>query len=352
MSDIYKQLATFLDHLPAGYPSTESGVELRILERLFTPQEAEVAMTLTMIPEPDDAIAVRTGRDAAALNPILESMAAKGLIFRISKRGRNLYSAAQFVVGIWEYHLNSLDEGLVRDVNEYMPTLLKKGWLETKTKQMRIVPVSKSVSAGMAVTPYEAAEEIIGAQSKIVVSPCICRKEQKLIGKGCDKPMEACLSFGAAAYYYEKNGLGRAIDKAEALEILKAGVEAGLVLQPGNQQKPTNICMCCGCCCGILKNLKTLDKPARAVHTNYYARVDEETCIACGACAERCQMDAINVDDLARIDQERCIGCGLCITDCPSEAIQLLQKAPEDHYVPPKNMVETYMKIAQERGLI
>jgi Na+-translocating ferredoxin:NAD+ oxidoreductase subunit B len=214
------------------------------------------------------------------------------------------------------------------------------------------VPVSKSVSAGMAVTPYEAAEEIVNTQSKIVVSPCICRKEQKLIGKGCDKPMEACLSFGAAAYYYEKNGLGRTIDKAEALDILKAGVEAGLVLQPGNQQKPSNICMCCGCCCGILKNLKTMDKPAQAVHTNYYARVDEDACIACEACAERCQMDAIRIADVARIDLDRCIGCGLCVTDCPTEAIQLMQKAPEDHYVPPKNMVETYMKIAQERGLI
>jgi Na+-translocating ferredoxin:NAD+ oxidoreductase subunit B len=352
MSDIYQQLATFLDHLPAGYPSTESGVELRILKRLFTPQEAEVAMTLTLIPEPDDAIAKRTGWDETELRSILESMAGKGLIFRISKRRQNLYSAAQFVIGIWEYHLNSLDEGLVRDVNEYMPTLLKKGWLETQTKQLRVVPVSKSVSAGMAVTSYEAAEAIINAQSKIVVSPCICRKEQKLIGKGCDKPMEACISFGAAAYYYEKNGLGRSVDTAEALEILKTGIEAGLVLQPGNQQKPTNICMCCGCCCGILKNLKTLDKPARAVHTNYYVQVDEDACIACEACAERCQMEAIRVDEAARINLDRCIGCGLCVTDCPTDAIQLVQKAPEDHYVPPKNMVETYMKIAQERGLI
>lgn len=352
MSDIYKQLATFLDHLPAGYPSTESGVELRILKRLFTPQEAEVAITLTMIPEPEDAIAKRTGQDEAELTSILESMASKGLIFRIARRTRNLYSAAQFVIGIWEYHLNSLDEGLVRDVNEYMPTLLKKGWLETQTKQLRVVPVSKSVSAEMAVTPYEAAEEIIGAQSKIVVSPCICRKEQKLIGKGCDKPLETCLCFGAAAYYYEKNGLGRSIDKTEALSILKAGVEAGLVLQPGNQQKPTNICMCCGCCCGILKNLKTLDKPAQTVHTNYFAQVDEEACIACEACAERCQMDAIRVDDAARIDLDRCIGCGLCVTDCLTEAIQMVKKAPEEQYEPPKNMVETYMKIAQERGLI
>ena len=177
------------------------------------------------------------------------------------------------MVGIWEYHLNDLDEDLIRDVNEYMPDLMNKGWLKTKTKQLRVVPVAKSVSAEMAVTPFEAAEEIILKQSKIVVSDCICRKEQKMIGKGCDKPKEVCLAFGAGAYYYEKNGLGREIDKAEALAILKKGVEAGLVLQPGNQQKAMNICMCCGCCCGVLKNLKKMDKPARLVHTNYYAEV-------------------------------------------------------------------------------
>lgn len=352
MTDVYQQLATFLDNLPAGYPSTESGVELRILKRLFTPEEAEIAMTLTLMPESATDIAVRTGVDEAALATRLEAMAGKGLIFRITKKGRTLYSAAQFVVGIWEYHLNSLDEGLVRDVNEYMPVLLKKGWLETTTKQLRVVPVSASISANMAIMPYEAAEAIIEAQSKIVISPCICRREQKLVAKGCDKPMEACFSFGSAAYYYEQNGLGHEIDKTEALERLRSGIEAGLVLQPGNQQKPANICMCCGCCCGILKNLRSLDKPAQVVHTNYYATVDEASCTACEACVERCQMDAISVEDTARVDRDRCIGCGLCVTDCPTEAIRLIQKGSDECYTPPRNVFETYMNIARERGLM
>jgi electron transport complex protein RnfB len=233
-----------------------------------------------------------------------------------------------------------------------MPTLMKKSWLKTKTKQMRVVPVAKSVSAEMAVMPFEAAEAIINKQSKIVVGPCICRKEQKMIGKGCDKPMEVCLSFGAGAYYYEQNGLGREIDKAEALELVRKGVEAGLVLQPGNQQKSMNICMCCGCCCGVLKNMKKLDKPARVVHTNYFAEVDAEACIGCEACVERCQMDAITVDEIARVNLDRCIGCGLCVTDCPTDAMLLKQKDEKDHYIPPKNVFETYMNIAQERGLM
>jgi len=352
MTDVYEKLAKHLDNLPAGYPSTDSGVEMRILKRLFSPEEAQIATALTMMPEPVAGIAARVSSDGAQLGDALEAMAKKGLIFRISKRDNTLYSAAQFVVGIWEYHLNDLDEDLIRDVNEYMPTLMKKSWLSTKTKQLRVVPVAKSVSAEMAIMPFEAAEEIINKQSKIVASPCICRKEQKMIGKGCDKPMEVCLAFGAGAYYYEKNGLGREIDKKEALELVKKGVDAGLVLQPGNQQKSMNICMCCGCCCGILKNLKTMDKPAQLVHTNYYAQVDEEACIACEACVDRCQMDAITVDESAQVNLDRCIGCGLCVTDCPTDAMLLKQKAEDSHYVPPRNVFETYMNIAQERGLM
>jgi len=352
MTDLYEKLAQHLDNLPAGFPRTESGVEMRILKRLFSPEEAETATLLTMMPEPVAGIALRTGMDESILADRLADMAKKGLVFRVARGELLLYSAAQFVVGIWEYHLNDLDEELIRDVNEYMPDLMNKSWLKTKTKQLRVVPVAKSVSAEMAVTPFEAAEEIILKQSKIVVSDCICRKEQKMIGKGCDKPKEVCLAFGAGAYYYEKNGLGREIDKAEALAILKKGVEAGLVLQPGNQQKAMNICMCCGCCCGVLKNLKKQDKPARLVHTNYYAEVDEDACIACEACVERCQMDAITVDEVARVEPDRCIGCGLCVTDCPTEAMVLKQKAEADQYIPPKNVFETYMNIAQERGLM
>jgi Na+-translocating ferredoxin:NAD+ oxidoreductase subunit B len=352
MTDLYEKLARHLDNLPAGFPRTESGVEMRILKRLFSPEEAETATLLTMMPEPLAGIAQRTGMDETVLADRLAEMAKKGLVFRVARGELLLYSAAQFVVGIWEYHLNDLDEDLIRDVNEYMPDLMDKSWLKTKTKQLRVVPVAKSVSAETAVMPFEAAEEIINKQSKIVVSDCICRKEQKMIGKGCDKPMETCLAFGAGAYYYEQNGLGREIDKAEALAIVKKGVEAGLVLQPGNQQKAMNICMCCGCCCGVLKNLKKLDKPALVVHTNYYAEVDEDACIGCEACVDRCQMDAIAVNEVAHVEPDRCIGCGLCVTDCPTEAMVLKQKAAEERYTPPQNVFETYMNIAQERGLM
>ena len=352
MTDVYQRLAQHLDRLPAGYPATESGVELRILQRLFSEEEAEIAIGLTMMPEPASGIAARLGKDAALLADSLEDMSRKGLIYRSSKGGQQHYMAAQFVIGIWEYHLNDLDEGLIRDVNEYLPVLMKENWTQQETKQLRVVPVAHSVSAEIRTMPYEVAEEIIRSQSKIVVAPCICRREHEMVGKGCDKPMEVCLTFGGGAYYYEENGLGRTITQEEALETLRIGMDAGLVLQPGNAKKPTNICMCCGCCCQVLKNLKTLDSPAKVVHTNFYAEVIADNCIACENCVERCQMDAITMDDIARIDLERCIGCGLCVAACPNEAMAMRQKMADEQYEPPANVVETYLNMAKERGLI
>jgi len=259
--------------------------------------------------------------------------------------------AAQFAVGIWEYHVNDLDEQLISDFNEYVPHLALT-WSKNKTKQLRVIPVSKSVSADMNIMPYEAAEQIIAQQSNIAVAPCICRKEHQMAGKGCDNPQEVCLVFGSGAFFYTENGLGRSISKQEALDILKTGMEAGLVLQPGNAQKTTNICMCCGCCCQILKNIKSLPKPAEGVNSSYRAEVRSEACIGCGNCVERCHMDAIAIEeDIARIDADRCIGCGVCIAFCDQEALTLVAKAGET-YVPPKTAFETYFNIARERGLI
>ena len=352
MSDVYQQLAEHLNRLPAGYPATDSGVELRILKRLFSAREAEVATGLTMMLESPEVIADRLKADKGEISELLDQMSRKGLIFRTTKKGETKYMASQFVVGIWEYHVNDLDEELIRDFNEYVPYLVNRQFTQQKTQQLRVIPVSRSIQAEMEIMPYDLAEEIIKQQSKLVVAPCICRREHKMAGKGCNYPMEACLIFGSGAYYYEENGLGRAIDQREALDILNRGLDAGLVLQPGNAQKPSNICMCCGCCCQILKNLKQMDKPAAIVSSNYYAQVDQDACNACGVCEERCHMDAITLEETARVVRDRCIGCGLCIPTCDYDAMRLVGKEPDGKTTPPANTFRTYLKIAKERGLM
>lgn len=350
MSDIYNKLAVHLDNLPGGYPSTESGVELKILRRLFTEEEADIALRLILKPESVATIGERTELPVERLSVMLEEMAQKGLIFRSYKDDMVMYSAAMFVVGIWEYHLNDLDKELVNDVNEYLPHLMKEVWTKTDTKHMRVVPVSTSIVQDVEIASYEDAEELIRAQSKITVQPCICRKEHEVIGEPCKYPLEACFAFGAAAYYYEENKLGRSVAVEEALEILETGRKAGLVIQPGNAQKSANICMCCGCCCQILKNMKKLEKPAEELHSNYYAVVIEEDCVVCGTCEEVCHMDAITMDETAIVNLDRCIGCGVCVPDCATDAMQLVAKESSGKYIPPRFTYQAYLKMAKERG--
>lgn len=350
MSDIYKKLADHLNKTPGGFPATESGVELRILKQLFTQEEAEVASSLIMIPETLEDIARRIGKDPNVLAPLLKEMTQKGLIMHSSKDGVDLYMSAQFVVGIWEYQVNRLTEELIRDFNEYVPFLMKEQE-KYKTKQLRVVPVSQSISADMKVMDYEKAEEIIRSQSKILIAPCICRIEHKMVGEGCDRLVDGCFVFGGGAYYYEERGIGRTIDTDEAIEILHKGIEQGLVIQPGNSLKVMNMCMCCDCCCQILCNIKKTDKPSTAVNSNYCAAVDEDECTACSICEEKCPMDAITMDEVAEVDKDRCIGCGLCVASCDFESI-FLQEKEEERWVPPETIVDTYMNIAKEKGLL
>ncbi len=350
--DVYERLATHLDNLPGGFPRTESGVEVRILKRLFTEEEAIIACYLRMMPEPVERIARRAGLPPEELAEKLYQMSRKGLIYRADTPEGKRYMAIQYVVGIWEYHVNDLDVELIRDMNEYIPHLLERS-VKLKTHQLRTVPIGASLEGQGAVMPYEEARKLIEEQNKIVVAPCICRKEHAMIGEGCGKLAEACLVFSSAAHFYESNGLGRSISHEEAMKILNTAEEQGLVLQPTNAQKIHSMCLCCGDCCQILKSLKRLPRPATFVHANYYVRIRKEDCLGCETCVERCQMEAIRMrDDVAEVNLDRCIGCGLCVTACTGKAIDLVRKEETDCYTPPTNVVETYMRIAQERGLM
>ncbi len=114
--EIYKKLARQLDRLPAGYPSTESGVELRILRQLFTEEDAELALHLTLIPEEARVIAYKAGIPKEEASSRLEEMDEKGLIFgKLSESGSIQYRIQQFIVGFWEGQVNKLSRELIMD---------------------------------------------------------------------------------------------------------------------------------------------------------------------------------------------------------------------------------------------
>jgi NAD-dependent dihydropyrimidine dehydrogenase PreA subunit len=350
-TDIYDELAQHLDNLPAGYPRTESGVEIRILRRLFTPEDAELALHLTLLPEPARVIARRAKIPVEEAARRLEEMERKGLIYVFHQEGKEPeYMATHWAIGIYEFQVNRLDPEFVHDIEEFGPAWFDQtAW--DRAPQLRIIPVSESISAYAEVMPYEQAEALVRAQDRIVVAPCICRKEKQIAGEGCDRPQETCLIMGSAATYYVHNGLGRTINQEEALAILTQAEEEALVLQPGNAKDALNICTCCGCCCGVLTKIKRHPRPASIVASAFVAALDAETCAGCGTCEPRCQMEAIYLDNgKAALDLDRCIGCGLCVTTCPTDSLSLLRKPEAEQPFVPKDLVDTNIKLGQARG--
>ncbi len=346
--DVYEALAAHLDSLPAGFARTESGVEMRILQRLFTPQEAQLAVHLTLIPEEARVIARRARIPLSDAVSRLDEMDRKGLIMRMEQDSEPpRYIALQYVLGFWEGQVNRLTPELVEDALEYEPAYIRPDhW--RKAPQMRTIPVQKSIEVRNDVMAYEIAEELVRSYTSFAVANCICRQAMRMVGKGCDKPEESCLVFGPVADYLVDRDRARSIDFKETLEILQRADEAGLVLQPDNAKAPLFICTCCGCCCGILRALKRAPQPGRIVSSPFSVHLDARNCTGCGLCTKRCQMEAISVcEKKAVLDADRCIGCGLCVGTCPSKSLSLVRKPPSAQAAIPENHVKSVLKVAQ-----
>ncbi len=175
---------------------------------------------------------------------------------------------------------------------------------------------------------------------------------RELVGEGCGKPLETCLSFDGAALNTARSGVGRLITVEEAIIIVEKAKRAGLVLQPANSQNPIFLCMCCSCCCGVLRHLKLEPNPGSMVASAFIAFHDELKCALCGACVEICPMEALTSDEDGSIlfDEPRCIGCGLCVSVCPSESMQLKRKEPSQLQTTPRNTLDTYYHLAKAGG--
>ena len=357
---IYRELQEHLDKMPVGFPATESGVELRVLKHLFTPEEAQIAIKLKTQPEPLKKIHRRlkkTGITIEELELKLDEMYENGTLnFGKNKEGDKevkYYANAAFVIGMFEYQLKRLTKELIKDTKEYFKeAFFEKVYNQTKIPQLRTIPIEQSIDHEQSISTYDDMRALIeNSGGTIAVAECICRKIKDLLGEPCKKTdvREICFSIRRAAESDIEKGLGKEITKKEALEILEKVEEAGLVLQPGNSQRPMCICCCCGCCCEVLTNQKKFAEPAQFFATNYYAEVDPDLYIGCGICEERCNMDAIILEDgISRVDMSRCIGCGACVPTCTSEAIKLHKK--EKEIVPPKNTMATYMAIMDKKA--
>lgn len=356
---VYRKLQKHLDNQAVGFPATRSRAEIKILKHIFTPQEAEIATFLSYRLEPVEKIMSRLRHlldSVEELEQHLDRMQKKGGIETKIKNGKRHYGNTPLVVGMFELQIGRLTPEFIRDFNEYTSDR-KFGieFLSTELPQMRTIPVAKSIQPQHHASTFdEVATLLQQADEPFVIIECICRKKKSIEGKACKVTdrKETCLAIGNMAQSVLLSGNGREISREEALLIIEKNQGQGLVLQPSNTVKAEFICSCCGCCCGMLSVQKSLPKPLEFWAANFQAAVDPDTCIGCGVCEERCQVDAVRVSEKkeqAVVDQNRCLGCGVCISDCPTGSITLLKKSTE--VKPPQTREDLYDTImAKKKG--
>jgi Na+-translocating ferredoxin:NAD+ oxidoreductase RNF subunit RnfB len=318
-------------------------VELRLLKQLFTREQAQIALALNYTFSTVEQIHARLpelGMSIQELEAKLEEMADRGNTFAKKKDGVNVYANLPFAVGMYELQINRFTPEFLKDCAEYLQGKFVEAFFSSKVPQMRVIPVRKSINVEHRIATYDELRDLIEkAEGRIRIGECLCRKAMHMAGHTCSVTTrkETCMGFRGFGDLMARTGWGRVISKEEALEIAAKNEEDGLVLQPCNQQEIEGICSCCGDCCGALKAFKTLPRPAEFVASNYHAQVKADLCNGCGACVDRCQMEAVAIqDEVAAVNLDRCIGCGLCVSKCPTESICLVKK--EKEFVPPKDM--------------
>lgn len=322
----YQRLQQKLNLHPAGAPATETFD--RILRILFSANDAAIASQLSFALMPLDKIAGKTGKPAAEVYEALEAMADRGIVYaKMDKEGKPRYSLLPTIPGLYEFPFMRIDNVARRDElgqlwHLYHEEALGNEFAGSNTPQMRVIPVRQSLTLTTEILPYESVSDMIARARYIALADCACRVSMR----NCDKPIEACLAFGANGEFLVERDRARHITPQEALEVLDRAEEAGLVHTCNNSQDEfAVVCNCCSCCCTILRGLTRLKNPHAFALSGFIVHYQKEECAGCMLCLEdRCPVGAIaQADDIVTVDAGSCIGCGLCVSICPTDALQM-----------------------------
>lgn len=353
----YKLLAEHLDSLPNGFPPTDDGVELNLLARLFSPEEAWLAAQLRWSLETPEQIAARLEIGVPSnLRNQLKSMARRGLIRAGRTEAGIGFASLPFVVGIYEMQVDRLDA----EFAALMEVYFHRGFwqiLDVRPAVHRVIPVAESVRVDMHIEPYESVADILATAQAWGVLDCICRKQKALIGEPCEHPVDVCLAMSQKPGAFDQSTTVRALSLDQAMEVLKRAARAGLVHSVsnhkglGSQSGIGYVCNCCTCSCGVLRGMAEMGLAGVVAHSSFVNSVDEGLCVGCELCLERCLFGALSMDGIVHVNSLRCAGCGVCVSSCPEGALILVQRPPQDMELPPADELAWQQARLVARGL-
>jgi Pyruvate/2-oxoacid:ferredoxin oxidoreductase delta subunit len=278
-------------------------------------------------------LAQESGRQPAELGALLAGLADRGLVYqRVTVRDA-YYSLLPVIPGLAEVQfmsgeVNPVKRHLAGLFNAYYAPGVGKSMTQAGAAFGRVIPVGRAVPNRQEILPFEEAEYVLRQHKHLSLANCYCRHEADLLGHGCGKPKDVCLTFGPFAEFLVAKGFSQTADLKMALAALERAEMAGLVHVTDNvADGATFLCNCCGCCCVFLKTITQLKAPGAVAQAAYLAQVDPDQCVACGQCREICQVAAPEPDeDTYVVNPALCLGCGHCQQVCPTGAMTMVRK--------------------------
>ena len=367
-----------IDHLRNWiFDLPESQLLLPMLEMRFTPEEAEFLSRFPHMPSTMEQLTGIYGIPDNELLAVMQDMMGKGFIYRVEGRTAVRYTLPDplfvfYRMPGWKGEEDAWNRELAPLINRYYIDKMGADFMGYPTKGLRAIPIAHTVSDTKHITPYEDVMGFLEREDFHSVSTCPCRHRHNLdpAFETCEHEMENCLHFGRLGRYIVQNEMGREISPEETREILEAAAEAGLVHGISNtMQGMDTICNCCSCCCLMLEPVKSVPLEQRGhQRSNYLLELSPDTCKACGLCAKRCPMGALELKDregVPEVDEsgrrlkardrkevafkpDLCIGCGVCVYKCPTQSLSLIRRGTDEDI--PENMSDIGTRFLTERG--
>jgi ferredoxin len=365
----YHLLQKRLDANVTGAP--DSVALQKILEILFTPEEANLAVKLPSGFASISVLANKFGIDEVKLEDKLSNMARRGLVIDLYLQNEKYYSLSPVVIGFFEYtFMRTRDDAPMKELAK----LFEEYMYENDKFSRAVFTGSTQIGRAMVheeavplenhseILDWEKASDVIKNAKTIGVSLCSCGHKAQLLEKGCGRPLENCLSFNFGADMLIRNGLSRPITNAEGMKILEQSKDNGLVQTGDNVQRNlTYMCNCCGSCCGMLKSMNTMNLKNSIVSSNFIMSSNHTQCNGCGKCEKACPINAIALEfedknvnpknkkkKWPKLQEDLCLGCGVCYNACKQGAISLIPR--KKRVFTPETTFDRIVTMAIERG--
>jgi formate hydrogenlyase subunit 6/NADH:ubiquinone oxidoreductase subunit I len=344
-NDVYSKIAETFE-----YPGSMNLI--KYLKVLFTPEEGELLLEI-LAPVTCQQLAERLKVDEKSLSEKLENLRRRRLLFK--RKEEYLFHLAMhgFFARVAAAKDEDIPEGYWKAWDDFMPEVEQRMITRSiKVAQKipmtgimtRIIPARLAIDSNPNIKPEDILPEedihammrMKGNQEVIAVFDCPCRRR----AHRCDRPTLNCFEFGKYAEFNLNQSTSLKVISVEEAIAISDEAERGGLLKSGGLMKQNGgvLCNCCECCCNVMGAVirsgeaHKLRSPSR-----FRARVDQEVCVGCQTCVERCFFGAIEMKKVpgskklkAVVNEEKCMGCGLCVIGCQQKALIFdLVKPPE-----------------------